>query len=119
MLLLMCATGLMGLADLVLTLTYVQTVGMSEANPLARWLMQFNSVTIVVLFKFATIALSSGLVLWRRTTRTAEIGAWLCLLVMIMLTIRWVWFIGAFSSLAQEVGVAALEMDPNFVRIGE
>ncbi len=119
MLLLVVATALMGLADLLLTLTYVRTVGMAEANPLARWLMQFNSVGLVVAFKLASMAICSGLILWKRRSRSAEIGAWVCLLVMALLTARWVWFIGAFSSLAQEVGVAALEMDPNFVRLGE
>lgn len=118
-LLLVVATALMGLADLILTLTYVRSVGMAEANPLARWLMQFDSVALVVAFKLTTMALCAGLILWRRQTRTAEVGAWVCLLVMVLLTARWVWFIGAFSSLAQEVGVAALEMDPNFVRLGE
>jgi hypothetical protein len=117
--LLIIATSLMGMADLLLTLTYVQSVGMAEANPIARWLMQFNSVGLVVLFKVGTIAVSGWLILWRRKTRTAEIGAWLCLLVMIALTVRWMWFITAFSSLAQEVGLAALEMDPNYVKIGE
>lgn len=117
--LLVFATALMGLADLLLTLTYVRSVGMAEANPIARWLMQFDSVAVVVAFKLGTMALCSALILWKRTARTAEIGAWLCLLVMLCLTVRWLWFISAFSSLAQEVGVAALEMDPNFVRIGE
>lgn len=40
--------ALLSLADLFMTLTFLRTVGMSEANPVARMVMSYGSPTYLV-----------------------------------------------------------------------
>lgn len=80
----------LSLADLLLTLTYSTTCGMTEVNPVAQLFMAHGSVLGLVLWKFATVGLSAAL-FWRmRNHRTAELGAWLGVMVMTWLTCHWI-----------------------------
>ncbi|MEQ8769065.1 MAG: DUF5658 family protein [Phycisphaerales bacterium] len=75
--------------DLYLTLLYASTVGMAEANPLARALLQTGSPTDIALWKFATVGMCGGLLWLTRRARTAELGAWLGVAVLVWLMIHW------------------------------
>src|SRR6266478_4968970 len=50
---LLVAVVLMSLGDLHITLTYLTSVGMSEGNPLARWVMGYNNPGLLVAWKLA------------------------------------------------------------------
>ena len=76
-------------ADLILSLTFLTTVGMAEANPLARMVFASNSVGLVVAFKLGLSGVAC-LFLWlARKTPTGECGAWLGALLMVWLLVRW------------------------------
>ncbi len=80
---------LMCFVDLTVTLNYLTTAGFNEANPLARWIMQFNCAWILAAWKLLLMAITGGLLLFTRKHLSSEIGAWLCLVVMIWLMARW------------------------------
>ena len=87
--LLIIAILLVSLADLALTLTFLTSVGMAEANPLARAVIGTGSVAAVVGFKLALSAVAVTLLWITRKTHTGEVGAWLGALIMGWLLIRW------------------------------
>ena len=80
---------LLSLADLYITLVYLHSGGMGEANPVARWIMMHGSPVLLILWKFFTVGLAAAILYATRRTRTAEFGAWVCVLMLTWLTIRW------------------------------
>ncbi len=83
------ATAALGLIDLAFTLTYMTSIGMIEANPLARLMVSIGGAGQLVRFKLFTILLSGGLLYLSRERRIAEVAAWLGLLIMLMLSAHW------------------------------
>ena len=83
------AIAVMAYADLDMTLAYATTVGMGEANPVARAVMGFNSPAMVVVYKIVC-TLTGLTILYRlRRCRASEPAAWAMLLVMGWLMLRW------------------------------
>lgn len=78
--------------DLYLTLLYTSTVGMAEANPLARALLRTGSPMDVALWKFATVGMCAGLLWLTRRSRAAELGAWLGVAILTWLMVHWCQF---------------------------
>ena len=76
-------------ADLELTLRFLTSGGMSEGNPLARYIMGFNCQWLLAAWKLMLTAVACGTLVGLRTRLTAELGAWLCAAVMVWLAIRW------------------------------
>lgn len=95
--LLIGAILLMGLADLLCTLTYMRSVGLPEANPLARWLAGIGSTQAIVCFKLLTMALSCFCLWLGRTQRRMELCAWTCAAILLALSIHWIGFNRAVS----------------------
>lgn len=87
--LLVLLIAVLSLADLFMTMEHLRGVGMSEANPIARMVMSYNSPAILVSWKLATILLTSLIFLMARTRRLAEIGCCVCLCALVWLTVRW------------------------------
>lgn len=83
------AVAVMSVLDLYITLLYVRTVGMGEANPLARWMMSHFSADVLIWWKLLTVALACTIFLTARRTKVGEIGAWVSCGVLIWLTLRW------------------------------
>lgn len=83
------AIALMSLVDLYITLLYVRSVGMGEANPLARWVIEHFSPAVLITWKLLTIAIACSIFGIARRTRAAEIGAWVSCAVLVWLTVRW------------------------------
>jgi len=88
--LLILAIGLMSFADLVITLTYMRSVGMIEANPIARLMLEIGSIDQLVRYKLFTMSLSCGVLYLLRRHARAEHGAWVCVALLFALTIHWV-----------------------------
>lgn len=83
------AIAILSLADLYFTLLYARTIGMSEANPVARLVMSFNSPVLLGLWKCATVALAC-LIFWAFSHRkVTECAAWGCMSVLAALTVWW------------------------------
>ncbi len=87
--LLVLATIVMGVADLVFTLTYMQSVGLIETNPIARSMINLGGADQLIRYKLFTIALSAGILYLLRTHRAAERCAWLCALTLAALSAHW------------------------------
>ena len=84
--------GVVGLsaADLLLTVSYLTSVGMSEANPIALWLLQAtNSVWPLAIYKGITVMICVMLLYTNRFQRQSELAAWCALLILVALTIWW------------------------------
>jgi hypothetical protein len=82
-------TLIVSLADLYLTLHYLTTVGMAEGNPIALWVIRANCPWVLVVFKLGLVAFTCGTLWLNRRRASAEIGAWVCCLVMAWLCWRW------------------------------
>ena len=81
---------ILSLADLFLTISYLTSVGMSEGNPIALWLLQTtNSVWPLVLYKALTVAVCVTLLYRIRRKRQSELASWCALLILVTLSIWW------------------------------
>ena len=80
----------LSLADLFLTISYLTSVGMSEGNPIALWLLQTtNSVWPLVLYKALTVAICVTLLYRIRRKRQSELASWCAMLILVALSIWW------------------------------
>ena len=80
----------LSLADLFLTISYLTTVGMSEGNPIAVWLLNTtNSVWPLILYKLCTVAVCVGLLYVNRTKRQSGLASWCALIILVALTVWW------------------------------
>ena len=94
-LLLLSLVIVLSLADLYLTLLYVTQGSFAEANPLARAVMQSQSVGLLVAWKLGSVFTTVGILYAIRRTRSAELGAWACCAVLGWLTLQWSWYVDA------------------------
>ena len=81
---------MLSIADLVLTLSYLTTVGMSEGNPIAVWLLQAtNSIWALAMYKAVTVTICVTLLYRTRFQRQSELAAWCAMLILVALSIWW------------------------------
>lgn len=107
--------ALLSVTDLIITLTYLQTIGMSEANPIARLVMSYNSPSVLIAWKLATIALTSLIFFVGRRKRVAELGCWVCVAVLVWLTVRWETYAHEVSKVTPVIHVLASGDCPGWV----
>ena len=78
---------LLSMADLFLTITYLTTVGMSEGNPIAVWLLSAtNSVWPLILYKVGTVTVCVSLLYVNRFRRQGELASWCAMLLLVALS---------------------------------
>jgi hypothetical protein len=81
---------MLSIADLALTLSYLTTVGMSEGNPIAVWLLQAtNSVWSLAAYKALTVTICVSLLYRTRFQRESELAAWCGMLILVALSVWW------------------------------
>ena len=85
---LIVCVSLLSLLDLSLTFVLMYTTGMYELNPLAVAIVRQGPIHLGA-FKIACTLLTARCLWIARSTRTGEIGAWLCLFAMIALALHW------------------------------
>ncbi|MCA9282437.1 MAG: hypothetical protein H6812_00525 [Phycisphaeraceae bacterium] len=107
--LLIVAIILMGLADLALTLTYMRGMGMIEANPIARYMLSIGHERQLILYKLASLGMCCGTLYLIRRHRKAEVCAWLCCGIMLVLSIHWTRYNLAMESMRREMAEVALQ----------
>ncbi|MGP1309932.1 MAG: DUF5658 family protein [Phycisphaerales bacterium] len=107
---LVLAFAVLGVADLVLTLSYMTGIGLFEGNPVARTLAIGGGAGSLVAFKLLTIALSAVILLSLRTKRSAEWAAWLCVAVMSLVSLEW----DKYSAAADEIVLALQVVESPF-----
>lgn len=100
----------LGVADLALTLVYMNTIGLFEGNPLARALANGGGSALLASFKLGTILLSSAILVALRARRSAELGAWVCVIAMGAVSLEW----GKYASASDEVVLAMQIVDSPF-----
>lgn len=83
------AIAVMAYADLDMTLAYATSVGMGEGNPVARAVMGIQSTTAVVSYKVLCTLIGLVFLYRSRHSRASEPAAWIVLLVMAWLMVRW------------------------------
>lgn len=89
----------LSLADLYLTLLYLRSVGMGEANPLVHLILTYCSVEALAAWKILTVVFASAILLRLRHVRSAEIGAWACAIGLCILTVHWYRYSGEVTQL--------------------
>jgi len=114
---LVVATATLGILDLVFTLTYMQSVGMVELNPLARLMIGVGGVGELVRFKLLTIALSSGLLYLLRRRAGAEWCAWISLIALVALSLHWAQYARESEKLAPTLLAQSSSVDQRWVVI--
>jgi hypothetical protein len=119
---LMLAMTLMGIADLLCTLTYMRTSGMLEANPVARLVLATGDADQLVMFKALTILLTCGTLYLARRHRQAELSAWTCTAMMLVLTLHWINYNRSVSAFTNDMAVLAMsggEFEPMWIKLEE
>ena len=86
--LLLLVVGL-SIIDLVLTLSYVQSIGMIEANPVAAWIMRNGSPASIIAWKLGSVLMAVTIIYSIRHRRKGELAAWTCAVILILLTMHW------------------------------
>jgi hypothetical protein len=114
---LVVACVLMSLGDLYMTLTYVTSVGMLEANPVARALMSLNSPVAVIAWKCALTLFGAGVLVFFRRLRAAELAAWVVFAGMALLTLHWQGFNRDVSEMTEEYQMLAQIDDHRWVHM--
>ena len=115
--LLALAIALMSAVDLYLTLLYVTHMGMNEMNPLARAMMEYQSPTLLAVWKAATVTLSVGILFFIRKQRSAEIGAWAAFLFLGWLMSHWIVFIDETRDMNIQAMHEVAAGDPTWIMI--
>ena len=94
---------LLSLADLYISLIYLHSGGMGEANPVARWIMGHGNASLLVVWKLLTVGLAAVILFSARRTRVGEFGAWMCMLMLTWLTIRWAHYADEVRNYTSEI----------------
>jgi hypothetical protein len=116
----MIALVLMGMADLYCTLAYMTMSGMIEVNPVARAMITIGEGPQLILFKVFTMALSCGALFLARENRKSETAAWLCTVVMLVLTLHWANYNRRAPNFTNELTTLAMshgEHEPRWVKL--
>jgi hypothetical protein len=80
----------LSIADLVITLTHLTTIGMMEANPIAAALIRAtDSSWLLGIFKTITVGVSLSVLFCLRRHIQAEIAAWLGVLILSGVALMW------------------------------
>lgn len=87
---LLAGIAVLSLADLAVTIAYLQANSMMEANPLAAYVIRATqSVWVLVAFKLATVAVCVGLLYRVRRHLCGEVAAWCALAILAAISVMW------------------------------
>ncbi len=112
------AIAAMSVVDLYMTLLYLTHTGMSEANPLARLIISYQSPAVLGVWKALTVSLCVGILYLIRERRSAELGAWVGVAVLGWLMVHWARYADCKRDVPAEFHLVGPQIDPKFVRIG-
>lgn len=107
-LIVLIGVALLSLGDLYMTLTFATSVGMIEGNPIARAVMALNCPILLIWWKAVMLVVTIALLVACRKRRVGELGAWLCLFILLWLTVRWGHYSDAMPELTQHLPKIAM-----------
>jgi hypothetical protein len=113
------AIALLSLADLHITMLYLRTVGMGEANPIARFVMEHGSETLLIAWKCASVSVACLVFFQCRRHRVAELAAWFALAVLVWLLVRWMGYADEVWRLTPALHTLSEVDSALWVRLGE
>jgi hypothetical protein len=116
---LVTAVALMSLADLYITIIYLRTVGMGEANPIARYVMEHGSQNMLILWKCASVSLACIIFVKYRSRAIAEAASWFAFAVLIWLLIRWIGYADEVWRLTPALHTLSDAESALWVRLGD
>lgn len=114
---LIAAVIAMSMGDLYMTMAYLRTVGMDEANPLARLVISYGCPGALAAWKVLTLTLGMFILFRLRRTRGGELGAWCCFSMLLALTLHWADYNRDVTDLTPEVAALASSGDPAWITI--
>lgn len=97
--------AMLGLADLIFTLTYMTGPGMIEMNPIARAMIDIGSTGQLVVFKLLTIVVSCGALYFGRRYVETEAAAWGCIIVLLALMLHWLNYNAGVPEITHELAI--------------
>jgi hypothetical protein len=100
---------LLSLGDLLITITYLQSTGMLEANPIAGYIIRVTgSVSILTAYKALTVFICVGLLYRLRRLVEGEVAAWCAVSILAFMSFQWYHYARQFDTtdleLARSVG---------------
>lgn len=107
MILLIGAMALMGIVDLMLTMIYMRSTGMYEANPIARTLASLGAGEHLIAFKLVTMFVSGAALYLGRHSRRGEFAAWVCAALLVVLMFHWANYAREAAQLTNELFLLA------------
>ena len=88
--LLIVGVMVLSLADLLVTLLHLKSRGMMEANPIAAWIIgHTGSVSLLAVYKVATVGVCVGLLYRLRRHVEGELAAWCAVMILAMVSLNW------------------------------
>jgi hypothetical protein len=89
-LLLIVGIVLLSFGDLLITVTYLRSTGMMEANPIAEYLIRLTgSLSVLALYKAATVGICVGLLYRLRRHVEGEVAAWCAVSILAVMSLQW------------------------------
>jgi hypothetical protein len=89
-LLLIVGVVLLSLGDLLITIAYLTSTGMMEANPVAEFIITATgSVWALAAYKTLTVAICVGLLYRLRRLVEGEVAAWCAVMILALMSLQW------------------------------
>jgi hypothetical protein len=80
----------LSLADLAITLAYLNANSMMEANPIAMWLIEYTqSAWTLSAFKAASVGVCVAVLLRFRRHMAGELAAWCAVAILAIMAVMW------------------------------
>lgn len=108
----------LSVGDLMATLTYLQSTGMHELNPLAAYIIRGQSTLGLILFKGGSVLASVSLLLLMRHRCQGEIAAWIGTCILVTLTVYWSCYTNHVMELKDPTALAETT-DETWLSLGE
>jgi len=90
---------LLSLGDLLITITYLQSTGMLEANPIAGYIIRVTgSVSILAAYKALTVGICVGLLYRLRRLVEGEVAAWCAVSILAFMSLQWYHYARQFDA---------------------
>ncbi len=90
---------LLSLGDLLITITYLQSTGMLEANPIAGYIIRLTgSVSVLTAYKALTVAICVGLLYRLRRMVEGEVAAWCAVSILAFMSLQWYHYARQFDN---------------------
>ncbi|MEZ6242575.1 MAG: DUF5658 family protein [Phycisphaerales bacterium] len=116
--LLAAAIIVMSLGDLALTLTYLQSLGMAESNPLARLVIEFGSPALLIVWKLATVTACVSILVWKSRAPSAEVGAWIAAILLCGLMLHWKNYVRTAPPAPPSIAAGSPTLDDRWTTLG-